>query len=381
MSSFFIKFASTAGAIAILASCGPNGFDPDLRGWGGGLSTSAAAANAVPRPEPDSRGLITFRDYQVVVAKAGESPASIATRLGLSPQELAQHNALPANASLSQGTTLVLPRRVAGGTPAQISTTSTTGLVTDPFAGQGIAIPNVPGKEGTTPEPKTKSAQPRQHQVASGETAWSIARKYSVTVKDLAEWNGLPANMSLRVGQRLIIPVAGEAPPNPTAVVTAPGSGSPTPRPPSASDPLPDEKTAPAAEPGPKADAPDLGATRTAASEGGRFSMPASGSIIRVYEPGKNEGIDIAAPAGTAVKAAGSGTVAAITKDTQGTPIVVMRHNDGLMTVYTGIDGLSVAKGDTVKNGQAIGKSGGSGVVHFEVRRGFKSVDPEDYLN
>lgn len=378
MSSFFTKFASTAGAVVILASCGATGFDPDLRGWGpGGLSTSAAAAQAVPRPQPDNRGLITFRDYQVVVAKAGETPATIAPRLGLSPQELAQHNALPANGPLNQGAILVLPRKVAGGTPAQIGVTSSTGQVTDPFAGQGVATPSTPAAA----KPKTEAAQPRQHQVVSGETAWSVARKYNVSVKDLADWNGLPSSMSLRVGQRLMIPVAGQAAPNPAAVTTAPGSGSPTPRPPSASEPLPNEQTKPASEPAPKTDTPDLGATRTAASGGGRFSMPASGSIIRVYEKGKNDGIDISAPTGTDVKAAGSGTVAAVTKDTQGTPIVVMRHSDGLMTVYTGIDGLSVAKGDSVSSGQALGKSGSSGVVHFEVRRGFESVDPEGYLN
>ena len=62
------------------------------------------------------------------------------------------------------------------------------------------------------------------------------------------------------------------------------------------------------------------------------------------------------------------------------TTIVVVRHDDGLMTVYAGVDKLSVAKGDTVKRGQSIGAARNSGVVHFEVRQGFDSVDPEDYL-
>ena len=81
------------------------------------------------------------------------------------------------------------------------------------------------------------------------------------------------------------------------------------------------------------------------------------------------------------MKAAGRGTVAAVTEDTSGAPIVVVRHDGNLMTVYTGLDGLDVAKGDSVSAGQSIGKAGRGGFVHFEVRQGFDSVDPEDYLN
>lgn len=383
--------AIAAGALMLLASCGQNGgFDPDLRGWmPGSLSTADAAARATPRPQPDSRGIITFSNYQVVVARAGETPATIATRLGLGADELARHNALPANSALDAGAVLVLPRRVAGGTPvaATGSAVSSTGKVTDPFAGQGVSKPEIPGKSSTTatakePAATTTQAQPRQHQVAAGETAWSISRKYGISVQDLAAWNGLPENMTLRVGQRLMIPQPGQKAPNPTMVTTQPGSGSPTPRPPSASAPLPREDTKAAATPAPTPPAADLGATRTAASTGNsRFAMPVSGAIIRVYDKGKNDGIDIAAPGGTQVKAAGKGSVAAITRDTNGVPIVVVRHSDGLMTVYTGLKDLNVAKGDQVGAGQAIGNAGDAGFVHFEVRRGFESVDPEDYLN
>ncbi|MFV0384578.1 LysM peptidoglycan-binding domain-containing protein [Paracoccus sp. (in: a-proteobacteria)] len=381
--------AAMAASAALLASCGANtGFDPDLRGWiPGTLSTAEAASRAAPRPAPDNRGVITFGNTQVALAQAGDTPATVATRLGLGADELARHNALPANSPLDPGSLLVLPRPVAAGAPMATAPgrTSSTGIVSDPFAAQGMARPDIPGRSpvaAATPPTAApaSSLQPRQHQVAAGETAWSIARKYGVGVQDLASWNGLPSNMTVRVGQRLIIPVPGQQAPNPTAVTTAPGSGSPTPRPPSASEPLPAEQTAAATDPGPKTNAPDMGASRTAASSGGRFSMPVPGAIVRVYEKGRNEGIDIAAPAGTAVKAAGSGTVAAITRDTKGTPIVVIRHDGGLMTVYTGMDKLDVAKGNSVTVGQAIGTAGGAGFIHFEVRRGFDSVDPEDYL-
>ena len=236
------------------------------------------------------------------------------------------------------------------------------------------------GSAAAKPAAASAGTQPRQHQVASGETAWSIARKYDVSIADLAKWNGLPDSMTVRVGQRLLIPVAGQAPTATPQAVTAPGSGSPTPRPPSSAEPLPTEKTEPASKPVAKPDAPDLGATRTASSSGGRFQMPANGSIIRTYQKGRNDGIDISAPVGTSIKAAGSGSVAAITRDTEGVPIVVVRHDGNLMTVYAGLDNLAVSKGAKVSAGQSLGTSNTSGILHFEVRKGFESVNPEDYL-
>ena len=110
--------------------------------------------------------------------------------------------------------------------------------------------------------------------------------------------------------------------------------------------------------------------------------MPADGKIIRPYSKGKNDGIDIAAPAGTAVKAAAAGTVAAITVDTSGTPIIVLRHEDGILTVYAGVDSVTVKKGDAVSRGQTIAKikAGDPAFLHFEVRKGADSSDPMSYL-
>ena len=282
--------------------------------------------------------------------------------------------------------------RLGGGAPAGAPAGAQT-QVTDPYAGQGVRQPAIEPPSGTVAPAATATvpvatvAQPptapapqaaaASHTVVAGETAWSIARKYGVSIQALAAANGLPETMTVRLGQKLAIPAAGATR---QVAVTAPGAGSPTPTPPSASSPLPRESTAPASRPAPRADAPDLGATRTAASGSGKLSMPVNGSIVRAYSKGKNEGIDIAAAAGTTVRAAGSGTVAAITRDTDGVPIVVVRHDGDLLTVYAGIDDLAVAKGDKVAKGDAIGKARASGRVHFEVRRGFESVDPEGYL-
>ena len=124
-----------------------------------------------------------------------------------------------------------------------------------------------------------------------------------------------------------------------------------------------------------------MGKSRTAASGSGQFRMPVNGAIIRPYQKGKNEGIDISAAPGSVVSAAGSGTVAAITRDVDQVPIIVIRHSGNLMTVYAGLEDVTVTKGQAVKAGATLGKARSQGVVHFEVRQGFDSVDPEKYLN
>ncbi|WBU65088.1 M23 family metallopeptidase [Paracoccus aerodenitrificans] len=261
------------------------------------------------------------------------------------------------------------------------NTAGASPVVRDPFAGQGVAQPDIPGG-GATSASNTASAtttmrEATTHRVVAGETGWSIARRYGISVQQLAEANSLDAAMTLRVGQSLNIPAHAVRTAN---TVTAPGTGSPTPTPPSASQPLPDEETAPSSAPSPKPATPDLGATRTAASGSGRFRMPVAGAIVRTYSKGSNEGIDIAAAPGTAVEAAGNGSIAAITRDTDGVPIVVIRHEGELLTVYAGLSQLSVQKGDQVSAGQKVGTAGNSGSIHFEVRQGFESADPEDYL-
>ncbi|HBT02947.1 MAG TPA: peptidase M23, partial [Citreicella sp.] len=77
-----------------------------------------------------------------------------------------------------------------------------------------------------------------------------------------------------------------------------------------------------------------------------------------------------------------AGTVAAITRNTDNVQIVVIRHPDELLSIYTHLDGLQVAKGDAVTRGQSIGsvRAGDPAFLHFEVRKGFDSVDPMTYL-
>ncbi len=384
---------TSATALAACTTGGPaqlGNLDWDLRS---GLDTSGAAQQAMAaRPGADARGVISYPGYQVAVARRGDTVDSVAARVGLSAPELASYNALQPGDMLRDGEILALPRRVAeaGGmatpgagavigsgtvAPVDVSVIATTALnrvETAPTAAPAqTAAPATPS--GTAPA---------RHQVKRGETAFSIARTYNVSARALADWNGLGPDLAVREGQYLMIPTASGTAPTPTEVVTAPGTGSPTPTPPSAAKPLPDEKPSPAAEVAKATPpSPDMGADRTAATAA-QFAMPVSGDIIRGYQKKKNEGIDIAAPAGTAVKAAADGTVAAITMDTEQTPILVLRHADNLLTVYAGVAGITVKKGDKVRRGQTVAnvRSGNPAFLHFEVRRGVESTDPMPFL-
>ena len=360
------------------------------------------------RPATDNRGLITYPTYQVAVANRGDKVSDVAARIGLPAEEVARFNGVQPGDRLREGEVLVLPRRA----PDTVASAASTPGSVDIEALAGSAIENSPasspnpGSVTTTelqPAPKPQVIQPAQvqdgpeplrHKVKRGETAYTVSRLYQVPVKSLAEWNGLGSDFAIREGQYLLIPLKGAPAPAAAApsaapvaaaahaasAITAPGEGSPTPVPPSASAPLPDEKVAPAAEAQtglPTVDVPEP--TRASAAA---MSYPVSGKILRTYKKGKNEGIDIAADAGAPVKAAEGGTVAAITADANKVPIIVVRHDSKLLTVYANVDQITVNKGDKVKRGQKIAqvRDGSTPYLHFEVRDGFESVDPLPYL-
>lgn len=377
-------------SLLALTACDPNGgFDIDLRNFGrGGFDTTDAARNAtLPRPSTDDRGVISYPTYQIVVARRGDTVQSVADRIGLPAGELATYNAIAPATVLREGEVLALPRRVAGGAVPPMTSAPVGGIDVTTIASSAIDRAEQ-GSPAIGAAPRTTTGtigqtEPIRHRVQRGETAYSVARLYNVNVKALADWNGLGPDLAVREGQTLLIPIAMAGGRTAAAeTVTAPGAGSPTPTPPSAAKPLPAEKTAPVAQAPKTPPAPDLGAQKTAASGSSKLAMPVSGKIIRGYQKKKNDGIDIAAPAGTTVTAAGDGTAAAITKDTDGVPVLVVRHEGNLLTIYANIDKLTVAKGDKVKRGQPIAKVRATdpAFVHFEVRQGFESVDPMPYL-
>ncbi|WP_341369079.1 peptidoglycan DD-metalloendopeptidase family protein [Yoonia sp. BS5-3] len=395
-----VKRVLLAGvALAALAAC--EDFDFDLRDNGGGFDTTRAVQDLPNRPRPDDRGVISYPNYQVVVARRDDTIRGIAIRLGLDANELAEYNGIEPDTILRRDEIIALPSRVTEPSPAtgaigtgpiqplDVSAVATSALERADAAGTVTATTLAPAETATvatpaaiaTPDtPVQRGTEPIRHQVARGETAFSISRLYNVPVANIAEWNGLDSEFTIREGQFLLIPQGGTAPTQAAAVVTEPGEGTVTPVPPSASTGLP--AAAPVAAPVAAPPAPDIGTPAEPATASARFTAPVQGSIIRGYAPGSNDGVDFGVPAGTDVKAAGSGTVAAVTTDTSGGSIVVIKHSDGLLTVYTQMDSLSVSKNDTVSGGQTIGKvrAAETPFLHFEVRRGLQSVDPTDYL-
>ncbi|MCE8008796.1 peptidoglycan DD-metalloendopeptidase family protein [Aestuariivita sp.] len=381
---FAKRSAAAMTACLALAACSEP-LDFDLRGNLGAFSTADAARTATAsRPAPDARGIISYPTYQVAVARRGDTVTSLAQRIGSDADALARFNGVDKDVPLRDGEILALPSRVtepAPGTPGSIDLTTLAGNAID----DAPSTPRVTTAALEPAQPSQADAQgePIRHKVSRGETAYTIARLYRVPVRALGEWNGLSSDFAIREGQYLLIPVANAEPPRRTASaqpVTEPGQGSPTPTPPSATTPLPDEDVASASSV-PPAPTVDVG-TPTRASTA-RMAMPVQGSIIRDYAKGRNDGIDIAADPGAPVRAADDGTVAAITSDADQVPIVVVRHADNILTVYANVDGISVEKGDTVTRGQQIARlrGGDDAYVHFEVREGFDSVDPNPYLN
>ncbi|MDF1715555.1 MAG: peptidoglycan DD-metalloendopeptidase family protein [Antarcticimicrobium sp.] len=380
-------WAATA-VLALLAGCSEP-LDFDLRGNAGGFSTADAArsVSTADRPDPDARGIISYPSYQVAVARRGDTVADVATRIGLPPEELARYNGVQPSDPLRQGEVIALPRRVSeppAGTPGSIDIATLAGSAIDaaPNTTPSPSAVETAPLEPAQPTPKPQDrVEPIRHKVERGETAYTLSRLYQVPIKALAEWNGLGPDFTIREGQYLLIPIKDQPSPRravPQTDVTPPGSGSPTPTPPSATEPLPDEKIA-AKPPEP----PKVSVGQPSARSGAAMAMPVSGGkIIRAYAKGRNEGIDISGAAGTPVVAANSGTVAAITEDADQVPIVVIRHDANLLTVYANVAEIAVSKGDQIKRGQTLAKlrSGDEAYLHFEVRDGFESVDPAPYL-
>jgi murein DD-endopeptidase MepM/ murein hydrolase activator NlpD len=116
------------------------------------------------------------------------------------------------------------------------------------------------------------------------------------------------------------------------------------------------------------------------------FRWPAKGRVIAGYGSSGNEGINIAMPEGTPVKAAEDGTVAYAGSDVKGYgKLVLVRHTNGYVSAYAHNGELDVRPGEKVKRGQTIAKSGATGNVtspqlHFEIRKGATPVDPMPHL-
>jgi len=236
------------------------------------------------------------------------------------------------------------------------------------------------------------SAPPSVHFVNGGDTLNSIARKNHVSVAELARANGLDTSAKLKLGTRLTVPAAKSAA-APTVVAAAPAAVA---KQPAAQAPPQSARLAqatPNIEEKPAAETPAKMPAKTTDTTGAlpTFRWPVRGKVVTSYGAktnGKvNDGINLAVPEGTPVKAAEDGVVAYSGNELKGYGnLILVRHSNGYVTAYAHASELLVKRGDTIKRGQIIAKSGQSGEVgspqlHFEIRNGSKPVDPLQFLN
>lgn len=293
----------------------------------------------------------------------------ISRRYNVPTSAILQANRMSGPRQLQPGQQIIIPKRLASAPAA---------------APPSAAIASAPATRPST----------RSHTVANGDTLMKLSRHYNVSLSSLARANNLTTTAMLSPGMRLSIPagahVAAAPAPAPAKVAEAPkpapvekqqvasiepaqkanlASSSP------ANDP-------PAAEPVTKADT-------TAALPS--FRWPVRGRIITAYGAktnGKqNDGINVAVPEGTPIKAAEDGVVAYAGNELKGYGnLVLIRHANGYVSAYSHASELSVKRGDAIKRGQVVGKAGQTGDVtspqlHFEIRKGSTPVDPMQFLN
>jgi len=291
-----------------------------------------------------------------VTITQGETVETIAHRYGVPASAILETNGFTSESTIKPGQRLVIPRYVSGSAPSQAPARA---------ANEGV------------------------HIVAPGESLMAISRKYGVTLSALARANNLQPYAALSVGDRLMIPgaarhVAALQAPAPVPKIAAPR----TVRPSESVGSLPPEN-ARIATPEPVT-GEDPAKTAEAAGSLPSFRWPAKGRVIAGFGAKingvSNDGINVAVPEGTPIKAAEDGVVAYAGNELKGYGnLVLLRHANGYVSAYANASELMVKKGDSVKRGQVIAHSGQTGNVtspqlHFEIRKGSTPVDPMQFL-
>jgi murein DD-endopeptidase MepM/ murein hydrolase activator NlpD len=277
-------------------------------------------------------------------------------------------------------------------------------------AGQVLTVPE-PGAPVAAKVPVASAESAfKTYKVEKGDTPHEIAAKLGVTEKDLIARNKLRPE-SLKIGQVLIVPDGASAPEGrPAPAVAASKSAEPnvhvvkttTIPAPGATAHVKDAADAPST-PAPVAASPEVtggGATQVTSVDrlpapepmsGGSFRWPVQGRIISAFgtkpDGGHNDGINVAVPQGTSVKAAENGVVAYAGNELKGYGnLVLIRHANNWVSAYAHNEEILVKRGDQVRRGQIIAKAGNTGSVsqpqlHFELRKGSRPVDPTKYMS
>ena len=267
------------------------------------------------------------------------------------------------------------------------------------------AVAAAPAMAAPATRPVAVAAAPAGvHYVNRGDTLHSIARQHHIPVAELARANNLDQSARLGLGMKLVVPGAKTAMAAPAPVaqpiaaapvataVPAPAVAAPR----VVASALPQQSarlvqpTASVEQPAAVAETPAAKPAETTSALP-TFRWPVRGKVITAYGSktnGKvNDGINVAVPEGTPVKAAEDGVVAYSGNELKGYGnLVLVRHSNGYVTAYAHASEVLVKRGDTIKRGQVIAKSGqtgeaGSPQLHFEIRKGSSPVDPLQFLN
>lgn len=258
-------------------------------------------------------------------------------------------------------------------------------------------------KPGRHAAARTTTGGAKVHVVNAGDTVSSIAARHDIRHAELIAANGLSDGNKIRIGQRLTIPAPGTATrtaaaPQAPRTTAATGAGPVPARKPERStrvasvrddvDPVVTGSIPKNAATEPQDDASAV--TRPATPQGRSFRWPVRGRVISEFgaKPNgqHNDGINLAVPEGTSVKAAEDGVVIYSGNELKGYGnLVLVRHSDGWVTAYAHNSALNVERGDSVRRGQVLAKAGATGSVdqpqvHFELRKGSRPVDPMPYL-
>lgn len=257
-----------------------------------------------------------------------------------------------------------------------------------------------------TPAATLAAQRPGYYLVRRGDTLYSVAWQNGLNFRQLADMNAIRPPYTIYVGQSLRIVPEASVPPTPSPALMPgpliappsrpvaparlePGAivssrSIPRPAPVKTTAPVPGHAPAPGKTPVPKPVAEPEPALPAVVS---RWVWPTRGPLLRGYTPEANgkKGIDIGGNAGQPIVSAADGKVVYSGSGLVGYGrLIIIKHNDSLLSAYGHNSELLVAEGDYVKAGQVIAKMGSSGTsstrLYFEIRQDGKPVNPLRYL-
>lgn len=345
---------------------------------GGGYNSGSVGRSSLPPPSQPA----TTQPSSVAQAPtipAAPAPAQVASAPRLDPTTTASvaQRQVPVPSNKPFQAAGQEAQRLAGGQavsqPQQVAT---------------VQQPSVPAKVATT---ATQAIAGGSYTVQQGDTLSAISRKTGVSVASLQQANSL-ADGNIRIGQNLKIPGAAAVATTAVAAAKTPANVDPvkTASTPPAPQQTASEKVAsytPPKQPTKSLDqVQDDGAQAPDSTGIGKMRWPVKGRVISGFGGPGGDGIDISVPKGTPIKAAENGIVIYAgdgLKEFGNT--VLVRHDNGLVTVYGNASELNVKRGQNVKRGDQIALSGMSGnanapKLHFEIRKNSAPVDPSGYL-